>query len=317
MDTMIRLKDEGFKKECRESISMMVQKGFDIANKKICQTYRKSLGDCKLWVNQWQADILLANSFLFAAKFFHLEDYKKEVERLEGEQVEDPGDKVVLPTRERLMELFLEEKPDYSDQDVRDVSFFYHVALCTVEKSIKNKTSMVDNDVWAVLSKARRWASSMAFAMVLVEKISVLDNTKHNYKRTMLDRDNLDPENPASRMKREKMISKATLGGIVEVQINNFFVFKALRMEKDAAKRRATRRKFRNWETKVGIRHVLGKTAAQKRPSVQPLGLSNKRQTVEKSPPRKSLLVLDLCEDGIEQDDDDASCFEVGEAAEV
>jgi hypothetical protein len=294
MEEKLCMKDEGFKKECLETIGEMVQEGFDKINNKICQTYRKSLTECKLRrVRPWlAAGCWLANSCLLACScllFFLLEDYAKEVDRLKQPGASCPEDEVKVPTKKRLMDLFEMGPVDCDEQDARDVEFFYHVALAAVEKVIKSKTNMGTNDVWAVLETTKHWASSMSLALLLVDKLSELKNIVHNYKR------NQDPEKPG-KMKKEKMWLKSAVPGIIKAHFDSFVVFTDMQAGPDKFRNRM---KFRLWESKVGIREELGATAARKRPSVQPFGTSSKRHTLEKQPARDGALTMDLSnEDG-------------------
>jgi hypothetical protein len=96
----------------------------------------------------------------------------------------DQGDMLVVPTREILIRCLLTDSVnDCSESDVKDVTFFYKVALMTVErKLLKSKAHLMDKkDVWGALDKGMHWSSSMAYSLMLVEKMSDLTNIAHNY----------------------------------------------------------------------------------------------------------------------------------------
>lgn len=79
------------------------------------------------------------------------------------------------------MDCFSRLPKECDEGEIRDVSFFYHVALVAVDKRIKNEMMVAaQGGVMGVMRCPRLWASNMAYAMVLVANFSDLDNIIHN-----------------------------------------------------------------------------------------------------------------------------------------
>jgi hypothetical protein len=184
---------------------------------------------------------------------------------MEMENEDNGHQEVKIPTKEELLTLFKSSPDDCTPEEQQCISFFYNVGLATVNKTIRNKTLMQGRDVWAVLGKPtpQNWASAMAYALTLVEKMSDLENIVHNYKNE-------------TKKKKKKTLKKEALGQMaVSFYVNND-LFTKMRFNvgnKDELK--ATRICFANWERKVGVMGSNEPSAAQKRASVEPLSRLN------------------------------------------
>jgi hypothetical protein len=206
-------------------------------------------------------------------------DYAKEMDR--------GGLTVTVPSKATLVRCLLKDSAEgCTEDDAKAVAFFYRVALTTVEsKLIKSKALMEKNDVWGVLPQAMHWSSSMAYSLMLVEKMSDLTNIAHNYelrsskKSDLSAEDDSDggtatfpprPTTPAKKMKR-KIRVKESINGIVDVFYENNRTFQDVRMSKDKVAKNALRRRLMAWEKKVGIMGENGASAARKRRTVEPL----------------------------------------------
>lgn len=85
------------------------------------------------------------------------------------------------PSHKTILSCFSKFPKDCDEEDIRDMTFFYHVALVAVDKRMKNEMLVAEQGgVMGVLNCPRLWASTMAFAVVLVANFSDLDNIIHN-----------------------------------------------------------------------------------------------------------------------------------------
>jgi hypothetical protein len=188
-------------------------------------------------------------------------------------------DLVVVPTKGAIKEA-LEKDPDScSEEECNAVDFFYRVPLATLERCIKNSRLTEHNDIRCLLGK--RWASSMAYALTLVKKLSDLDNIKHNYVIAKEDDGGGAPEKESKKKKKKKMVRKENVKAITEEYYDNFLYFARMTKvggsgKEDKKKLKQTRRRFRSWERKIGISKDP-KSGAQKRQSVAPVQDAVKR----------------------------------------
>ena len=150
---------------------------------------------------------------------------------------------------------------DCTEEEAKAVAFFYKVGLTTVEsKLIKSKALIEKNDIWGVLPKAMHWSSSMAYSLMLVEKMSDLTNIAHNYEIRNAKRSDVTSTGeeddsdggqgaiiiPAKKMKK-KIRVKETIDGIVDVFYENNKTFQGVRMSKDKVAKNALRRRLMAW----------------------------------------------------------------------
>jgi hypothetical protein len=208
---------------------------------------------------------------------------------------------LVVPTRENLIRCLLTDSVnDCSDSDVKDVTFFYRVAMMTVEgKLLKSKALMDKKDVWGALDKGMHWSSSMAYSLMLVEKMSDLTNIAHNYQvkkrrkgcgggdeesaTTSDDGDATSTTLPEAKKLKKKIRVKGSMDGIVIAFYENNQTFRTARMTKDKVARSGLRRRLMAWEKKVNIIGNNGASAAQKRRSVEPLTQQQPKRKVPKN----------------------------------
>jgi hypothetical protein len=217
----------------------------------------------------------------------------------------DRGDMLVVPTRETLIRCLLTDSVnDCSESDVNNVTFFYKVALMTVEgKLLKSKSLMDKKDVWGALDKGMHWSSSMAYSLMLVEKMSDLTNIAHNYQvkrrskggggageeesATTSDGGDIgtgtNPEEQPAKKLKKKIRVKGSMDGIVVAFYENNQAFRMARMTKDKVARSRLRRRLMAWEKKVNIIGNNGASAAWKRRSFEPLTQQQPRNKVPKN----------------------------------
>jgi hypothetical protein len=211
-----------------------------------------------------------------------------------------PEKMVRIPSMENLLACLEKDPSNCTPEEIRDVTFFYKVALSIVEKTIKNKHLMVkQNDVWQVLETPLRWASSMAYSMTLVVKMSNLENIIHN---TTAE---------GTKKKKGKFVTKQTEDEITDYYYNTTEIFNAMRQ--GGKKERFTKRiQFMKWEKKVGILAESEDSNAKKRPSVEPLKESNKKNRLN-LPDSKPIMGMDerkhLSEEGCQQEKDESAEF--------
>ena len=85
-----------------------------------------------------------------------------------------------------------------SEEEVRGVDIFYNVALASVVPKLKERLISTQSGVLEMLGNdPGRWESSMAYAIVLIDKMSSLKNIKENV-------ENLEGN---TRKKRGKMLT--------------------------------------------------------------------------------------------------------------
>jgi hypothetical protein len=215
-----------------------------------------------------------------------------------------PAGEVTVPNMESLMASFAKYPDDCTDEEVDGVSFFYHVALATCDKRIKQSFLLEHHDVWFLLGEsAVTWASAMAYSMVLVERMSDLENIIHNKKKDQGEQfGDLESANPAFTRKKKKMRSKDAKLKIAKLFVDYLIKFSRMQIrnknetkEEEDVRVADTRKRFRVWERKVGIIPSDNQLVSglKKRQWVAPLqDLTNKRQRGEEEEEDKATKLL-------------------------
>lgn len=276
MTKELGIKDQSFIDECLPEIKKQLRDEFKKMHGKIASTYRKNLSDCKLWFVAASLAILSFPNHDAVTKT----DYAKQ---------KDMGRDFAVPERATLVECLLKKSPTTcTEEDLSAVAFFYKVALTTVEgKVLKSNALLERNDVWGALSLAFRWSASMAYSLMLVEKMSDLTNITHNYQLKQNKGGSSEEGQEttsggeereggarllAVRKMKKKIRVKESINGIVRAFYANRKTFEEARTTKeDKGEVAALRRRLRDWEMKLGIIGKNGASAAQKRRSVEPL----------------------------------------------
>jgi hypothetical protein len=225
-------------------------------------------------------------------------DYQREVKK------GVPAFEVMVPTKVSLMACFKVHPDDSTVVQERMVSFFYHIAVATVEKRVLS-SAMGHKDVWSLLGgKPVHWAAVMAYAMVLVEKLSDLQNIIHNttyqedsYKDHVASEE--ESAAPAKMMKRKKKMrsktAQVTIVGLYYRYLEEFFAMQIGQENEDRAEARervlGNRERFAAWEKKIGIIVSNKLPGIRKRRSVEPLQDISKKQLQDEAQTREAELL--------------------------
>lgn len=321
MQKDLKITDGGFREVCNDEIKKTLRMMMKGRNDKLVSNYRKSLAECKLQAAGFSSAMCISLCKTISTSWYSrthssswLPDYASEADR---------GCDFVVPTTENLIACLLTKSvDDCTEADVKDVAFFYRVALTTVEsKLLKSKALMNRKDIWGVLDQPMHWSSSMAYSLMLVEKMSDLTNIAHNYHLKKAGKSKGDvqstgaeddesasshdvPELPPVKKMKQKIRVKGTRDGIVEAFYLNNELFRKARMSKEKVAKMELRKRLIAWEQRVGIIGTNGTSAAQKRKSVEPL----QKQPVRKKLPKNTfgeLLSMNEEWDASEDKDDD------------
>ena len=181
-----------------------------------------------------------------------------------------------MPSRDSIMDCFGKDPESCSDEEVRGVDIFYNVALTSVVPKLKERLISTQSGVLEMLGNdPGRWESSMAYAIVLIDKMSSLKNIKENV-------ENLDGN---TRKKRGKMLTdqkKYEASCLFNTQFNVFMRMLKVTETNDERKVMATKKRFRDWEEKVGMIVKEDECEARKRKRIHPE--AQKQQTDSEMP---------------------------------
>lgn len=182
MKNELGIVDADFMKECEADAVNFLRKGFRKYSSKITSSYRKHLTTCECRLDETTTRTSVL--FLFWAYHHFLPCYEKgyesEFRKLGGGEGREEAS-VRKPSHKTILSCFSKLPEDCDEEDIRDMTFFYHVALVAVDKRMKNEMLVAEQGgVMGVLNCPRLWASTMAFAVVLVANFSDLDNIIHN-----------------------------------------------------------------------------------------------------------------------------------------
>ena len=182
-----------------------------------------------------------------------------------------------MPSKDSIMDCFGKDPESCSEEEVRGVDIFYNVALASVVPKLKERLISTQSGVLEMLGNdPGRWESSMAYAIVLIDKMSSVENIKENV-------ENL--EGNTKKKKRGKMLTdekKYEASCLFNMQFNVFMRMLKVTETNDERKVMATKKRFREWEEKVGMIVQEDECEARKRKRIHPE--AQKRQNDSEMP---------------------------------
>ena len=149
------------------------------------------------------------------------------------------AENVAVPTKETVMLAFQQHPSGCSEKEKEAVSFFYKVALMTLEGPVL-KSSGDDAEIWDLLGK--RWPTSMAYALLLISRVSNVKTIVHNYKL----RQNLG----SGKFTRNQLFGKQEEGVFAEEYYDYCRYFGKLRCSENQAE---MRERFAAWDVSAGF----------------------------------------------------------------
>lgn len=160
---------------------------------------------------------------------------------------------VTVPSVDKVKEA-LEKHPDKCTTEQQEaVSFLYNWPLMTLEKNLSKSEIMETQDLWTYLGN--RWASSMGYALMLMESMSDLQNILINYQR-----------GKDEKKAKTKMMTKQTEDKIANLYYSNLTYFANFKL----TPKEGTKARFHAWDKFTGVAKEPRATNAQKRKSIDP-----------------------------------------------
>ena len=177
---------------------------------------------------------------------------------------------ITVPTADEVKNALAKDPDECGSEEIAAVTFFYKLPLLCLEiRSLSKKRLTSALAVWDILGSL--WPSTMAYAMVLLEKHSDLTNIHHNY----IFKLNCHHNGAIKRPKKAKTLTKENMPVITALYYTHLPHFLAV---KNSAQNLVSRRaRYREWDLKVGICQSPERTPADKRGDAAPVSVPNKK----------------------------------------